>query len=68
MPTLKSSASAELIIEVSEARRFISLTRMLFIVTAVRDQHDLLAFLVEILSTKMSAVLIIFVILEWFVS
>jgi hypothetical protein len=68
MTALQTSACAELIIEVSEARGFICHSRVLFIVTAVRDQHHFLANLAEDFSTKMGALWFICLILEMFVS
>lgn len=68
MSTLKSSASAELIIEVSEKSGFICHPLMFFIVAAVRDQHHFLASLGENLSTKTSGFWLICLILETFVS
>jgi hypothetical protein len=68
MTASKSSASAELIIEVSEKSGFICHPLMLFIVTAIRDQHHFLASLGENLSTKTSGFWLICLILETFMS
>ena len=68
MAALKSSASAELVIEVSETGRFIFHPRTFFVITAVRDQHHFLAYLVEGLSTKTCTVWLLWLIFEMFVN